>query len=472
MIPSKKTIYEFLTEYAQLSPDEAVLFNEEISYSAKELKFTVENLANTLFGQGIKAGDFVAIPAERNIYTVIKFFAVQILGAVAVMIDVHENPLKALEKNKVEVKLILTDVPKRYARQEELLFSPIRDSSKSTIVIFTSGSTGTNKAVLISQYAFINNSYDTRDIGDYRRHDISMAVLPFHHVFALAQIITALVTQHSIFIPSGTETEAFLSAIEKYRVTRMNGVPSLYLSMVKIAEKYDIASLRCGLIGGAPLSVKEFCEIEARLGMNLIPVYGMSECIGISCADYRDPVQRRANSVGKIYSMNKLKIVDDDGRELSPGASGEIHVKSPAFMNGYLDETEDVTDGDGFFATGDLGYLDEEGYLHINGRKKDIIIRNGNNLSTAIIEGKIKSLPFVIDAAVVGIHDEAVGEIPAAAIVTAEGTEIDEIFVKLREVLSKQEMPARIVRLKEIPLTSSGKADKQKIKTMFIKKCV
>ena len=163
--------------------------------------------------------------------------------------------------------------------------------------------------------------------------------------------------------------------------------------------------------------------------------------------------------------MNKGYILDEKGNELPAGVEGEICVESPAIMLGYYGEEYMPLDEQDRLHTGDLGYLDEEGFLHITGRIKDIIIINGNNVSAARLENKLTSLPFIFNAAVVGVKDEKRGEAPLALVVLKEGETYDEEEVK--KVFNKAEMPKEIVIVKEFPLTSSGKIDKQKIKEMY-----
>ena len=197
--------------------------------------------------------------------------------------------------------------------------------------------------------------------------------------------------------------------------------------------------------------------------MTLIPVYGMSECIGIACADWKESRAVRAEGSAPFYAMNTGKILREDGTEAAAGETGEIFVTGPARMVGYWPEK--LPEGE-IIATGDLGYLDEAGRLHLTGRKKDIIIRNGNNLSARRIEEAILSIPGVEDAAVVGLPDECQGEVPWAMVVTGEQS---GFHGKMAERLNKNEIPAGWCFVKELPLTASGKPDKQKIREVLAK---
>ncbi len=458
MNPSERLLYDYFEEYALECGCDTFLFDENVSYTVGQAFAAAQGLARQLQRKGIKSGDFIAVKAERTIRTILIFYAVQFIGAVAVMHDPREN---------INDKIRIVD-DKLYSGETEttLIFDEGKEerlqtaaTSKATsAVIFTSGSTGEKKAVCLSQYNFINNSLDTLSIGGYREDDVNILIVPIHHVFGLALIITAVVARHGIFVPRFVETEYIVECMIKYNVTRLNGVPSLYLALAESARAEKIKSLCCGLIGGAPWNMEQFRKIERKLGITLVPVYGMSECIGISCGDYRDSVEKRCGSVGRVYSMNELKIESD----------GEILVKSPAMSAGYVGCGAAV-DSDGWLHTGDLGYLDKEGYLHIEGRKKDIIIRNGNNISAVKIESALLELPYVKDAAVIAAYDESAGEIPCAMVVlnTGEKRSEREILRDLTKSLTKIEIPSEIKLAQELPLTSTGKTDKERIKRVF-----
>ncbi len=445
MIPSKKTLYEYFEEYAKERPNDRFIFNENESYTVRQAFNVCKSLAVQLQKSGVTCGTFVELCAVRSIKSILVFYALQFIGAVAEMRDPREKINGAIRLTEGE---FIKDGKTIVLLFEESVekFVPATESERTGIVIYTSGSTGGSKAVKLSQYNFINNSLDTYGIGGYRDDDINILIVPIFHVFGLALIMTAVVARHCIFVPKSVDTDYILDSMEKYKVTRLNGVPSMYLSLADNKGQRKL-SLNCGLIGGSPCTKEQFIRIEKELGITLIPVYGMSECIGISCASYEDGVDERCDGVGRVYSMNEVKIADD----------GEILVKSPAMSSGYL--KGNVADKDGWLHTGDLGRLSDKGFLRITGRKKDIIIRNGNNLSVADIERKILSLPQVKDVCVVGIPEEKEGEVPCALIV---GEAAD-----LAKVLTKIELPAKVIYAKDIPLTSSGKPDKQAIKQLF-----
>ena len=452
MIPSEKLIYDYFRAFAAERPHDRFIFDEARSYTVLQSFRIIKNMSAQLRCAGVRAGEEVRLSASRDVRTILNFFALQFIGAMAVLVDPHDE----LEAARYIIKEGVLYADERKIPLEfndcDSDFASSGDSRTPTITIFTSGSTGKPKAVRLSQYNFINNSRDTRDIGGYYPDDINIDIVPIHHVFGLALIFTAVVTRHAIFVPRSVQPDYIVESVIKYGATRLNGVPSLYLAMAESARAGEITTLRCGLIGGAPCTAEQFERIERGIGITLIPVYGLSECIAISCGSYRDCAEVRRTTVGRVYSMNEVRIAAD----------GEILAKSPAMAEGAAAE-------DGWLHTGDLGYLDTEGYLHVSGRKKDIIIRNGNNLSAVAIEQAILALPEVKDACVVGISDDKEGEVPAALIVLSPDICADEeqINNKRSAVLPKPMRPKRVIFAPAMPFTSSGKPDKPAIRALF-----
>lgn len=449
MQPSTRTIYEYFKDFAGSRPECTFIFDERERYTAEQAFKVICSAAAHLAAAGVGRGVPVAVRTERTVHTVLSFFALQFVGARAVLFDPRDG-ITGFDF------IVEGDTLSAHGESICLLspshgaFLPVAESFTPTMSIFTSGSTGVPKRVDLSQYNFVNNSLDTQYIGGYIPEDINIDIVPIHHVFGLALIFTAVVLRHGIYVPQSVTPDCIIDGIIRHGVTRLNGVPSLYLAMAEHERAPQITSLRCGLIGGAPCTAEQFSFIESRTGITLIPVYGMSECIGISCADVNDPAEKRRATVGRVYSMNEVSIAPD----------GEILVKSPAMAAG-------AAEGDGWLHTGDLGVIDAQGFLSVCGRKKDIIIRNGNNLSSVAIERKVLSLPRVRDVCVVGLPDRREGEVPAALIVLKEGDDGAGLQDALAGVLLKNELPARVIFASSVPLTSSCKPDKQAVRAMF-----
>lgn len=477
MEPNNRTIHSFLRELAVRSPEKKLLGCDSQWLRAEEVCTTVEATAGMLIRLGVRSGDYIALRSFRTIETAIMVLSLQAIGAVCVLTDPRHSVASFLEANAPALpvtamidRTLLTD--NRTHKQMFLstamaaggFSEKTLDPMAPGFVIFTSGSTGRSKAVVLSQYNLISNLLDSQPLGYYREDDIALGALPMDHVFGLVLLTGALVLGYALYLPERTDIASILQAVARERLTRMNGVPSLYLAMAEQAAQYDLSSLRAGFIGGGPYTREQFFWIEDRLGMTLIPVYGMSEFIGISCGSYRDPQTLRAQGAGRFYSGNTGRILLEDGTEAGLGQEGEICVDGPTRMLGYFGDTALRPK---LLHTGDLGYVDEVGILHISGRKKELIIRNGRNLSPQKIEQALLAIPGVEDAAVVGLPHSTQGEAPWAMAVSNR-TEL-ELLACLPKLLPKNEIPLGICSVNDLPRTASGKPDKIKIREVLRK---
>lgn len=468
MNPVVRTLHSYLEEIVSQEPQKRLLGDSSCWLDAQTVLERSNSLATYLLNKGISQGDYVVLRTKRNVRTALLIFALQAMGAVTVLMDPRQNPQTFLDSlsDTLSIKAVLD--PDRidiFNLPVSALVDTESDPTTPGFLIFTSGSTGKPKAVMLSQYNLVNNLIDSAPLGYYQADDIALGALPMDHVFGLVLLAGVCVLGYSIYFPELTDIPCILQSIQRERVTRMNGVPSLYLAMVKQASNYDLRSLRAGFIGGGPCTEAQFQLIESVLDMTLIPVYGMSECIGISCASYKQSQAVRSSGVGAFYSMNLGMILLPDGTEADTGEEGEICVRGPARMVGYYPHP---IPEDAFIHTGDLGYLDSMGILHLTGRKKDIIIRNGNNLSAQKIEEALLSIDGVADAAVVGLPDELSGEVPVGMIVCPEGC-LRGVWIQLHTMLQKNEIPKELIRVPALPRTSVGKPDKHKIREVLMK---
>lgn len=461
---SEQTLLSYLNTLAEREPDKRLLGGSSGWLTAAELSRAVGRLGRVFASLGLKPGDTVALRAERCVETALAIFALRAAGALTVLCSPKqtlEETLSACEaeiRPRARIERCAAGFSIRIDGREQ--FVSLNDDADAALpelspldpafVIFTSGSTGKGKAVLQCEHNHISNLLDSQPLGAYFDDDIALGALPLEHVFGLVLLCGSAVLGYGIYFPEKTDIPGLLRCIEDEKITRMNGVPSLYLALAERSADYDLSSLRAGFVGGGPITPAQFARIEKDLGMTLISVYGMSECIGISCASWRDPQAGRAAGVGKPYPMNEVRILE-----------GEICVRGPMRMLGYYGG--EPLPPEEFFPTGDLGYLDEKGVLHLSGRKREIIIRNGNNLSPRRIEDALLALPGVTAAAVVGLPDEKQGEVPCAMAVG----KVDEDA--LHALLHKNEWPVGVLSVEALPLMASGKPDKLKIREVLLR---
>ena len=498
MKPIEKSILEYFREYAAECGDKRFLFDENRCYTVEGACRAAAAIGSRLHAYGVRAGSAVALRCTRSLDTCLIYLALQMMGAVALLTDPHQSAEEFLRDAGARAEFLITNEgagngisangdwevsghgPLEIGcpeREEKCIFPAVKDLHAPATVVFTSGSTGKGKGVMLSQYNLVNHIRNFSVSGCYWETDVSAELLPVHHVFGLAVLLMGLIKRYCIFFPKTVNIQYVAECIETHRITRLDGVPSFALALAEHHGKTGFCadSLRVGVLGGAPSTKAQFDFIEQELGIKLLPVYGQSECIGITGADETRSGSVRSSTVGRFLPMNEGFILDGNGEKVPPGEEGEICVKGPAVMLGYLGDeeaTREAIDGEGRLHTGDLGWLDEEGNLHISGRKKDIIIRNGNNIPAGKIEEALHTLEAVSRAAVVGIRHEEWGEVPCALVVLKNGYAVPEEEIKklLGPCLAKNEMPEKILFAETLPLTSSGKPDKQKIRERFSKK--
>lgn len=478
---NKNTLLDYLTDYAEENPQKRLFGSRGQWLTAREVLTHVEGAAGCLAELGIRQGSWVALRMNQTAEAAVWLLALQALGAVAVLTDPRSEANEFLSRCTGDIhpqwEILLDDgwhLRRLPNGQRQILDMdgsrtafPVLSGRENAMVIFTSGSTGKSKGVRLCQQNLISNLLDSAPLGGYDEDDVALGALPLHHVFGLALLTGAIVLRHSLYFTPGGDLDTVLATIQEQGITRMNGVPSLYGNMVRQKGSYDLHTLRVGYIGGGPCTAEQFAEIEDKLGMTLVSVYGMSECIGISCSSYRDSQAVRAGGVGKFYPLNCGKILLEDGSEALPGQIGEVCVSGPMRMLGYCDEaeTEAAIDALGFLHTGDLGYVEDTGVLHLTGRKRDIIIRNGINLSPRKIEEALLSIPGVSQAAVVGIDHSLQGEVPCAMVVGCH-SELT-LTAMLSGLLPKNEIPVGISMVEQLPQTASGKPDKVTIREVL-----
>lgn len=496
MAAVEKSIFEYFEKYAAEHGGKLFLFDEVRSYTVGETFSEVIAIGNRLYDLGVRAGSLVALRCTRSLDAYLIYLALEFMGAAAVLTDPHEAAETFLREAEIPIRADAVITNERAAkgtcangcwevlgrgpleigypaRTEARRFPVGSDLHSPAVIVFTSGYTGKSKGSMLSQEALLQYAEDSIVYEWHLPDDIAIVTLPTQHGFALCLLIAAFVAGYALFFPRDIRADYVLECIEKYRITRINGVPSYLYALARAneAQKRDLGSLRTGFAAGAPIIPRQHRYIEAVLGMTLHPLYGMSECISVSCTAPSDTAERRALTVGKFHRGAGC-IVDKNGDELPAGQEGEICVSGPAIMCGYYGDeeaTRRAIDEKGRLHTGDLGYLDDEGYLYISGRIKDIIIRNGLNLSPAKIEAAIRCLPEIEDAAVVGVRHEMLGEAPCALVILRKGCEMtaEELKKRLLFRLAKNEIPVAVLFGNEIPLNQIGKTDKQKVKDLF-----
>lgn len=354
---------------------------------------------------------------------------------------------------------------------QELRLTPSSEikKDKASFYILTSGSTGNSNIVALSEYAFVNHIIrEADDIG--KNHTCSYGCLPINHIFGLALYLQHLILGKAIYISDSRNPRLALEIIEKYRCSAIGNVPTFFNMLIEAQKNstHDITSLKYGVLAGGGYTKEQFLKMEQELGISLCSSYGMTEASTvITNSPSAWPIEERCIGVGTPFPGVEVVFKDENGNINSQ--CGEICFKGYNLMLGYVTKEGLFLplDKDGYFHTGDIGMKDENNVFHIIDRKKNIIIRGGENLSPLAIEKKISTIDGVDDVAVVGIPNKKYGEVVAAYIVSHSfktASEIEKVFEK---VLPKSEIPSALILDEQIPLLSNGKHDMMKIKELF-----
>jgi long-chain acyl-CoA synthetase len=309
--------------------------------------------------------------------------------------------------------------------------------------------------------------------GDTDRGDVSLAVLPLSHSYGLGLLVTGYVSEHigRTVLLRWFNLEGVFEAIQKYKVANMAGVPTMYIYMLHYpeADKYDVSSVLNWLVGAAPMSQATLKQFEEKFGGVMYVGYGLSEASPGVAAE-RDTFPRKPGSVGKPLCGVEVKIFDENDNEISANTVGEIVCRGGNVMKGYykMPEETEAALRNGWLHTGDMGYFDDDGYLYIVERKKDLIIRGGFNIYPKDVEETLYKHDAVAEAAVVGKPDELMGEEVVAYVVKVPGTNVtaEELIAHCQSNLAKYKCPRRIEFLDAMPKNPIGKVQKKELRKL------
>ncbi|WP_369635893.1 FadD3 family acyl-CoA ligase [Nocardia sp. JMUB6875] len=340
-------------------------------------------------------------------------------------------------------------------------------------ILFTSGTTGAPKGVLATHRQTLEVFSQWADAVTLRPRDRYLLVNPFSHTFGYKAGILACLLRTATMVPMERfDTTEALRLIESERITVLAGPPTLFTDLLAADhDNYMLGSLRLAGTGGAPVPTELVRRIRDELRVPYVfTAYGLTESVGVVSVCPPDaPAELIAGTVGKPLHGSEIHIVDRDGKPVEQGEPGEITVKGPNVMLGYLDDPEATAaaiDADGFLHTGDIGSLDHDDYLRITDRLKDMFIVGGFNAYPAEIERVLLKHPDIRDVAVVGVPDARLGEVGRAVVVPAEGAKTDSaaIIAWSRTQLATYKVPREVVFIDDLPRNAGGKVLKQQLR--------
>jgi fatty-acyl-CoA synthase len=499
------TVYGILEHAANVYGENEAVFDLTSRITFSQIKSDADKLAAAFVGRGIKKADRIAVSVPNWYELIVIYFAAAKIGAVLVPFNpkykAHE--VSHLLRNSEPKALIATEefeenfgfeeahyfVPQiitvrtklnNYPSYIDLLNDETDEIGQENIdvnndlfcILYTSGTTGVPKGVMVTHRSVVQSANVMGAELLCSENDVLILPSPLFHIFGMAvNLFNAFFTNTRIILLEKFKPQEILRLIEQEKVTILNGVPTMFIKLLETQDfdTYDLTSLRTGVVGASPIPATKVKEIRDRMGINLCQSFGITETVSVTLTPYDDVEENITETLGKPLPGVKLKIVDDNRVSLPNGEKGEIAIHSFGTMKGYYklpEQTAAVLDHEGWYYTGDLGMLDDQGNLKFIGRRKEMIIRGGFNIYPQEIEAVLSKHPKVVESAVVGLPDETLGEIVCAVIKLKSGKESTEEEMKsyLKEHMANYKVPQKIIFTDKFPVTASGKIQKLKLR--------
>ncbi|MEH7181355.1 o-succinylbenzoate--CoA ligase [Neobacillus vireti] len=481
-----ETMPNFLEKRAFLTPERTAIFFNEETVSFKELYDRSYQTAGRLQKLGIQNGQYVGVLLKNHVDTVVILFALQLLGVKAVILNIRLtttelswqlNDSKAASlimedefleiKREVEIPVITKDqlfvtTPEIPVIQKEINLADV------CTIMYTSGTTGNPKGVL---QTYGNHWWSAAgsalNLG-YNESDRWLCSVPLFHISGFSILMRSVIYGMPVILHESFEAEKTINDIKSKQATIMSVVGTMLFRIVNTLKDPQLPNhFRCFLLGGgpAPLPLLEACLAKK---LPVFQSYGMTETSSQIVTLAPEYSITKLGSAGKPLFPSQLKVLLDNGEIAPPNKAGEIVVKGPNVTTGYLfrpDATKEKFN-DGWFYTGDIGLLDEEGFLYVLDRRSDLIISGGENIYPAEIESVLLSHPDIDDAGVTGIKDETWGQVPVAFIVRKEGARVTEIQLKqfCLEHLAKYKVPKSFQFADILPRNAAKKLLRRKLR--------
>ncbi len=487
----------------------AVETDDGLHYSWSDLERASAMLANLLDSLGVPKGSRVAVQVEKSVEAMMLYLATLRAGYVFLPLNTAyqsaeieyfiENAEPAVVvcsgKNFGWVSKIAFKAGTQHVftlnddRSGSLLERAVHCADQHTVVhnqaddlaaiLYTSGTTGRSKGAMLSHGNMLSNAQTLKDYWGWQPRDVLIHALPIFHVHGLFVAIHGALLNGSKMIWLSKFDPQFVIA-KMPEATVFMGVPTLYVRMLAepTLTRAQAAHMRLFIAGSAPLLIETFKEWQDRTGHTILERYGMSETVMLTsnpyAADARYPGQteRRGGTVGFPLPGVSLRVQSDEGYALPVGEIGGIQVKGPNVFGGYWrmpEKTKEEFTADGYFKTGDVGKVDERGYVTIVGRSKDLIISGGYNVYPAEIEGYINDMPGVAESALIGVPHPDFGEVGVAVVIAKPGAAVsgDAVIAALKSQLANFKIPKKCFVVAELPRNTMGKVQKNLLREQY-----
>ncbi|PCI33276.1 MAG: long-chain-fatty-acid--CoA ligase [Elusimicrobia bacterium] len=481
-----------LRERALQSPDTPFLFFKDQVWTLRQIDAASDICAERLRCAGVCKGDRAALLLSNGPEFIVHYFGTLKAGAIVVPINTllkvpevryilensgakhltlgpeHHSMAGSFEGvEKVESIELFSGPPQSHKYPAPL---PVLSRTDLAAIIYTSGTTGFPKGATLSHGNYLWDIEVLVRSIKITAEDRFLCFLPLFHVNGqVVTMLAPLFAQGSMVLMEKFSPKEFLGLLSKFKCTAFSGVPSVYSVLLNTPVESDLSSLRFCICGAAPMPVNVFEAFEEKFNAHILEGYGLSEGSCVSSVNPPPPGKRKVGSIGLPINGQKMAIFDSENKELPAGEVGEIVVRGPNVMQGYWnnpEETREAIDNNGFLHTGDLGSRDEDGYFFIKGRKKEMIIRGGENIYPKEIEEILYKHAAIAEAAIVGLPHKRWGEEVAAFLVLKENEVLTakELAVYLKEFIADYKLPRRVVFLDSLPKTATGKIQKHKLR--------
>ena len=480
-------------------PGHTAVIDGDRSVSYLEFNEDANRIASALVGRGIQPGDHVALCAPNSYAWLVFYFGALKAGAVAVtfshllmkdeltrtladcqpkILFTVDEKLEHLEdyRERPYPELVVCDHGNisyvRLAEKGSPSFRTVdRDRQDTAAILYTGGTTGVPKGAMLThqniQASVFNVAHYERSTPD----DRALCFLPLNHVFAQIHIVGATVfSGGGLVLQPAFDLEEALEAIDRHRVTKLLAVPTIYIRLLRLPDLRErITPVRYSFSAAASMAAEVVRQWKDETGLDIYESYGMTE--SASMVTYNHYYRHVIGSVGTPVSVVEVEIRDPQGNRLEQGERGEICIRGPNITKGYLNNPEETASafwGD-WFRSGDIGVMDEDGYLYIVDRLKDMIITGGENVYPREVEELLYTRPEVLECALVGLPDREYGERVTAFIIQREGHQVDPVSLRdfLKARLANFKVPKEFIVVEELPKSSTGKLLKREIRNLF-----
>ncbi|MCK8828177.1 o-succinylbenzoate--CoA ligase [Natroniella acetigena] len=479
---------DWLSKRTHISPDRTAVITTQSQWSFSELNNQAIELAQRLAHCGVSSGERVAVLMYNSLDFVRVIYALNKLGAILVPLntrltiseidfqlqDVEASLLiydeqteeLALELN-LRDKVKITELPQK---KVEISLQEQHQESDLHSIIYTSGTTGNPKGTLLTYGNYWSSAMGSLlNLGLYDG-DCWLACLPLFHVGGLSILIRSVIYGIPMMLYSSFEPEVINQAIDEGTVSHISLVSNMLLRMLNQRNDRPYPeTLRCLLVGGGPVS-EQLLKRCAQIKAPVVQTYGLTETTSQVATLAPEEALNKLGSAGKPLFPTELYIADQKGQSVTSGTVGEIVVKGPTITQGYFNKPEATAAAiqDGWLQTGDLGYLDDNGYLYVVDRLHDLIISGGENIYPAEVEDVLTNYPNVEAAGVIGESDEQWGQVPVAYVKVKAEVDQEELVTFCREYLAGYKVPKSIYFVTELPRNATGKLMRRKLTELTI----